>query len=535
MFRKIITFLLVILLCAAPLCAAHAANKSGISTPDVPQSLSATQLGDGSIYLLWTASPGVSYYEIAWTTDESESYSLLGTSSASHYIVPLPVSSGAVFFRVRACTAGGSVLYSDYSGAVKIDTSLTIGVPARFASSLSDSGVLLSWRSDNSVDGYELDRELYGSENFIHIYAGASPSFTDASVTVGGLYRYRVRSYTKDRGTVRYSGYQYCYAHIVPVDSLSASPDSVVMNAGKTYQIPFQVSPSDYNYGTLRWTSSDSRIASVSPSGSVTAISLGTAKITAVSLNGVSLSFTVTVNASKKGTIRLNHLTGPFDQLKGKTNRIDGTISSDYPIRKVMAKVINAAGKTEKTYTVKLTGNKKTYDLGKIYQMFPFSKLQAGSKKFRLYAYNTKGGGLLCTKTFDVLASPPSASHDKIEKAIEWGMSRMGDPYSQIYRGTLYYTDCSYFVKWCYNQVGISLAGNSRTQSAALKKAGRLIKRSELRRGDLVFYTSDGSTSTVKCNHVALYLGDDLVLESVGRGVSISHMGNPTIFARPCS
>ena len=85
-------------------------------------------------------------------------------------------------------------------------------------------------------------------------------------------------------------------------------PDSVVLSAhvltlmsGKRYQLTAKVFPDDVSRGTIRWMTSDSTVAHVSPSGLVSAFSRGTCVIYAKcgeQENEKSDSCVITVNAS---------------------------------------------------------------------------------------------------------------------------------------------------------------------------------------------------------------------------------------------
>lgn len=64
--------------------------------------------------------------------------------------------------------------------------------------------------------------------------------------------------------------------------------------------------------------------------------------------------------------------------------------------------------------------------------------------------------------------------------------------------------DCSGFTKYCYKKNGVDIPRTSRMQS----KYGKFIKRSELKKGDLIFFdTSKKRKGYV--NHVGIYLGDN--------------------------
>jgi cell wall-associated NlpC family hydrolase len=69
--------------------------------------------------------------------------------------------------------------------------------------------------------------------------------------------------------------------------------------------------------------------------------------------------------------------------------------------------------------------------------------------------------------------------------------------------------DCSGLTRYAYAQAGISIARNSTQQYATLPK----VSRADLQRGDLVFWALDTDRpSTI--HHVALYLGDGMILEA---------------------
>lgn len=86
-----------------------------------------------------------------------------------------------------------------------------------------------------------------------------------------------------------------------------------------------------------------------------------------------------------------------------------------------------------------------------------------------------------------------SAAKEKLGKRYVWGASGNGNTY-----------DCSSFVKYVYKKNGINLPRTSINQS----KFGKHIERSQLEKGDLIFFdTSKKRKGYV--NHVGIYLGDN--------------------------
>lgn len=71
------------------------------------------------------------------------------------------------------------------------------------------------------------------------------------------------------------------------VTGVEISEDSITLNTGDTYQIQAQILPPDAENQTLYWNSSNTAVATVSPSGQVAALSSGSTVITATTAEGV--------------------------------------------------------------------------------------------------------------------------------------------------------------------------------------------------------------------------------------------------------
>lgn len=88
---------------------------------------------------------------------------------------------------------------------------------------------------------------------------------------------------------------------------------------------------------------------------------------------------------------------------------------------------------------------------------------------------------------------------------VEYAKQFLGNPYK--YGGTSLTKgiDCSAFVQAIYKKFGISLERTSGAQS----KKGTTISTSELKPGDLIFYSKNGTI-----NHVAMYIGGGQVIHA---------------------
>ncbi len=115
---------------------------------------------------------------------------------------------------------------------------------------------------------------------------------------------------------------------------------------------------------------------------------------------------------------------------------------------------------------------------------------------------------------------------EAIEKAIKVGSSIVGkSPY--VWGGgrnqgdiNARKFDCSSYVRWAYSSAGVDLGPVSATTTDTLVKLGKVVKASEMKRGDVIFF------DTYKVNgHVAIYLGDGKFLnDSSSQGVSVGDL-----------
>lgn len=81
--------------------------------------------------------------------------------------------------------------------------------------------------------------------------------------------------------------------------------------------------------------------------------------------------------------------------------------------------------------------------------------------------------------------------------------------------------DCSSFTQYVYAKHGIDLKWGTRYQ----KKAGTFVKKSNLRKADLVFFSSSSSNSAI--SHVGIYIGNGKfihILDVNGSDVHISSL-----------
>lgn len=130
-------------------------------------------------------------------------------------------------------------------------------------------------------------------------------------------------------------------------------------------------------------------------------------------------------------------------------------------------------------------------------------------------AYVTVEDKLPTAITMTELLYGEGVSDIRVE-VVEYAKQFLGNPY--VYGGTSLTkgTDCSGFVQSVYKHFGVKLSRTSRTQV----NDGTQINISDLKAGDLVFYTNGSGT----INHVAMYIGGGQVIHasSPKSGIKIS-------------
>lgn len=122
-----------------------------------------------------------------------------------------------------------------------------------------------------------------------------------------------------------------------------------------------------------------------------------------------------------------------------------------------------------------------------------------------------------------VISSPPPqtnyANVSELRTAVvDYAMQYLGNRYVHGGQSLASGTDCSGFTCYLYSAFGYSL---SRTPQGQYTSAGRSIDMSQIQPGDVICYSSNGST----CTHVGLYIGNGQIIHAANsrKGVIISN------------
>ena len=146
-------------------------------------------------------------------------------------------------------------------------------------------------------------------------------------------------------------------------------------------------------------------------------------------------------------------------------------------------------------------------------------ELVMGSGNFTLSGY-VGGGASLATKL-------TNSEIDDIVKNItdvnqqfvcRYALNRVGYPYSQAYRDSGNYYDCSSLAFYSWKAAGIDISYGGATTAAAeaqgLESTGYTVSFEEMQPGDLIFYSYLRNGRYKNISHVAIYIGNGKVVEA---------------------
>lgn len=137
-----------------------------------------------------------------------------------------------------------------------------------------------------------------------------------------------------------------------------------------------------------------------------------------------------------------------------------------------------------------------------------------------------RGQTAYVSTSYAAVLSLEKSDTDKVEKVITEGYKLLGTPYVygavRLHDGkgnllsnfSVHKFDCSSLIQYIfYKGAGKVLDVNTRTQV----KQGQYVKKSELQRGDCIFFTNEErqyNKGIERVGHVALYLGDNYILHT---------------------
>lgn len=116
-------------------------------------------------------------------------------------------------------------------------------------------------------------------------------------------------------------------------------------------------------------------------------------------------------------------------------------------------------------------------------------------------------------------------SDENGKKVVAFVLSKVGYPYSQDNRDTGNYFDCSSLAYYAWRQAGVSLLYEGSNTAASEGKFcydnNLLVEYEEMEPGDLIFYSYSKNGRFLDISHVAVYVGDGMVVEAANERTGV--------------
>ena len=132
---------------------------------------------------------------------------------------------------------------------------------------------------------------------------------------------------------------------------------------------------------------------------------------------------------------------------------------------------------------------------------------------------------------------------DSTQRAVvSYALTKVGYPYSQQYRDTGNYYDCSSLAYYSWKAAGVDISYGGATTAAAeaqgLDSAGYTVSYTEMQPGDLIFYSYERNGRYKNISHVAVYVGNGMVVEAKGVAYGVTYnevpnAGSIVLIGRP--
>ena len=175
--------------------------------------------------------------------------------------------------------------------------------------------IIFKWKAVSGASGYRIYRKAKGEtwQALGNVNGAKKVVYTDAKATTGVQYTYTAKAFKKSKGKVSWSGYsKKGVTTVAGLSTLKLNSSKTTLYTGKTYTLRINGTKA-----VPTWKSGNTKVATVTKSGKVTAKSAGTAKITAT-LYGRKLTCTVTV---KKPSAAQSKLAQNYTKVKNYINK----------------------------------------------------------------------------------------------------------------------------------------------------------------------------------------------------------------------
>lgn len=249
--------------------------------------------GTSNTYAEKTGTMSSVSWKISLGSCQSSSAVWIGSNSTNKAKLVLPDSSASSYNYgyVRAAISGATATSTYYSALVAQSAFSNVGKVTITPTTGGNAAAAIKFylvSSSGTTTNYSQVTLTSGTQGS-NLVSGSSTTYEFATIASAyyALVFYGTNDYTVRVPTITF--YEGASAS-VPVTSVSVSPDTATIYSGgtnnKTVQLSATVLPSNATDKTLTWQSNATGVATVSSSGLVTAVSAGSATITATANDG---------------------------------------------------------------------------------------------------------------------------------------------------------------------------------------------------------------------------------------------------------
>lgn len=270
-----------------------------------PTSVKSSSVSYNSIKISWNSISGASGYAIYRATSSKGTFSYVTTTTATSYKNTNLSTGKSYYYKIKAYRTIGNVkVYSNYSSTIASKPVLT--VPTWLKMSSSYNSITINWNKVSGASGYSIYRASSSSGSYSQMKTTSSATMSDSGLNSGTTYYYKVRAYRTVNGSKIYSNYSSVKngtTQELSKQTVSLNKSSLTMLIGSTETLTASFTPITDNEEAVIWQSSNSAVATVDSLGTVTALSAGTATITAATPDGTqNANCVIVVNDGSKDT-----------------------------------------------------------------------------------------------------------------------------------------------------------------------------------------------------------------------------------------